>query len=360
MANENEDVKPQDDATSASPTQEGASSQQDVTQESSTSTTTETKPVEQKPLVSLDSILDDAVKQATKVAPTEEKKEETTKVEGETKVEEGKVETTEKKEDDKSPIPYERFHEVNTKKNEAERTLTEFKPLVEAHMSVVKHCTDNNITEEEFRYWMEMAALAKNDPAKALERLQPQLQSLQSFTGDVLPPDLRASVEAGEITEPMAKRIAAAESKGKLSTQQAEQIRQQQQQQREVQQQQQTNQAIQTALGTWAQQQITSDPDFKPKAQQDAPDGKYELFLYRLKAEINSAKELTPQTIVQIAIASKKAIDASFGALKPKVNGQTHIRSSQSGTSVRPQIKTLDDAMAAGARAVGVEFNPRS
>lgn len=255
-----------------------------------------------------------------------------------------------KETEDKGPVPYERFQEVIAEKNEATEWRKQAEPLVQAYQGIASHLQQNGVSPEEFHYWMEVAALAKSDPAKAMEKLNPQIQLLQSSTGDVLSPELQAAVDAGEITLDWAKKMAKAQGQSKFVEKQATLSKEQ----LEAQQQRQYEQQIHNTLTNWLTSKQATDPDLKP-AGQNEPDGKLELWRNKLTAmwQSGAIKDASPQGLIQAAEQALQAVNGTLGRFKPKVNGQTHVRSSQSNRgAAAPQIKSLADAVKAGFESV--------
>lgn len=358
MANENDDVKSTEESSPLDQQQQDDKQQDD----SSTSEKSSTQ------ATGLDKVIADAVKasrtQIEGEKKTDEKSTQEDEDDGETedtsekeveKKEEGEEKQEEDKKDDKGPVPYERFNEVNTAKNVAEQQLNDVKPLAESYLSIHNHCQQHNISTEEFRYWMNVAALSKSDPAKALEVLKPQLQQFQSFTGDALPDDLRLAVESGEMKLEHAKRLAAAENRMKFGQQQQQVTMRQVQQQQE----QQLAQTFQNALGTWINTKKGTDPDFVPKANDEAPDGKYELFLQKLDVEARRSNIRDAAGLVALAEKVHSSVNATVKRFSPKPsNGSKTIRSTQARSTVAGPPKTLEEAVSAGAAKAGIAFTP--
>lgn len=255
-----------------------------------------------------------------------------------------------KQADDKGPIPYARFAEVNTAKQKAEQDFAQAKPLAEAQQSIITHCQTHNITPDEFAYWMQVAALDKADPEKALQMLAPRFAQWQSFTGDLLPQDLQQAVDKGEMTLDFAKRLAAAEGKSKLTQQQAKQLEQRQLEA----QQQQWVQAMQRELGSWSETKRKTDVDFLPKADQSAPDGKWEMFLHRFASDVKQANVATLQDLVGVAERSYAAVQASVSRFAPRQPASKVLRSNQSNGAQQAAPKTLDEAIRDRARKHGL------
>ena len=267
------------------------------------------------------------------------------------KEEDGESETqVEPKVEDKGPIPYERFAEVNKAKATAEQMVESQKEAVSAYNKIEEFCSTNGIAPEDFSYWLNVAALVKTDPAKAMEMLNPKVQELQSFKGEILSPELTAAVENGEISLEMAKRYAALENKHKFSEKQTQQTREQASQQ----QQQRFMQEVQTSFDSWAHSKATSDPDFKPKSGVDANDGKFELVLHKIGAEWQKAGIKTPQDLTAFAEKCYNSIKGTVSAFSGPRKGSTMVRSNQSTSSVQGEPKTMEEAISRGFARAGV------
>lgn len=275
------------------------------------------------------------------------------------KTEEPKVEGQEKKDEtkqeDKGPIPYERFAEVNNAKVQLEQQYAQAKPLADAQQSVIEFCQRHNLSESDYQTWMQIAALSKTDPAKAMEALKPQLAQLQSFTGELLPQDLQKAVDDGHLTLDYAKELSAARNQAKHGAARMQQT----QQQMELQAQQQQYQAMQSSLVNWSESKKTSDPDFVPKRDPNAPDGKYELFLHRFASDVKVANVQTVQELVSIAEKSYAAVGATLSRFLPKSNGKPVLRSTHSQSQAQQAPKTVEEAMSNAAKKHGYELPSR-
>lgn len=346
MADELNDVKPTE-ASSASPTPaEGVTAGAPPVQTAA------------KPEVNgLDKVIQDAFDKASSQDVKAEEKVQETKApeekqeEPETRVEEGKEQEAEK-----GPIPYERFAEVNQAKVQYEQQLAEYKPLVDAHQSVIQHCQTNNISPDEFADWMDIAALVKTDPIEAMKRLQPQLERLQAFTGDKLPPEYQKAVNDGEITLEYAKRLVKAESQSKFG----EQRQQMTLKQFEEQQQQRYVQELTSSLSNWVTSKKGSDPDFVPKSKEIDADGKFEFFLHKFAVDSKNSKVKGPHELIALAEKTLSLINSN-PRFKTKVNGTPPVvRSSNSSSRISTPPKTVEEAISLRAKEHGIEWSPSS
>lgn len=320
MPDETNDVKPLEETSSVSTTE-----QTDVNTESppasSAGEQASTGQGENDLLSQVKAMIKDKASQAEK----DDKETEEVPKEDSTEEESTETETTEEAVDPTKPIPYERFKEVNEARTVLEKNWTAAQPVIEAQHSITEFCQSNNISPQEFEYWLNVAALAKTDPAKAKEFLKPELEKLDSFTGDRLSPELTAAVENGEISLDWAKKIAASESKA-LHAQKSQKFTVEQQIQ---QKQQEFSQQLDNGLKSWIQQKQAKIPNFKPKASEDKPDGLMELWSYKFVSAAKTAKINSPADLLAIADKTLSDLQASLKGFSPKPKTPPRMSSTQ-------------------------------
>lgn len=232
-------------------------------------------------------------------AQSEEAKKEAQTTE-EDKKEESSEEETEKKNEE--AVPYERFKEMVDENNKLKETIASVKSVVQNYNNIEEFCAKNAITGEQFNSAMELQALLNTDPVKALEKLQPIIDQLQGFVGGKLPADLQKEVDDGDLTVPRAKEIAQLRAKNQFGSKKLEfdQKRLEQEQQTHLQR------GFVEAANAWETSHRKADPDYKPKAKETDPDGKWEDVKYRVLAmmhevdakgqplnQVNSPNDLT-------------------------------------------------------------------
>lgn len=331
---------------------------------------------ESKTTQTLESVIADVVK-ASDSSPEEKaeksavqslnKTQEGEKKEGEEKVdasqskkegegEEGDKKGAEQEVVEGQPVPYDRFKEVNGKYQELVAESELVKPLLEAQKGLIEFCQNNQITSDEYRFWMNVAAMAKNDPAKALEALKPQMEQLQGFTGDKLPEDLQKLVDNGELPLAVAKRLTAAENKLQFGQKQV----QKSQEQLFAEKQQQETTRMTGVFNSWAKTQSSTDPDFQPKKDASSPDGKFEMFLYKFKADadeaLKSGKLKNETDMIKVAEGALKAVNGTVQSMLPKSKNTTQLHSTRSKSTPTPAPKSLDDVTAQVAAKHGLSY----
>lgn len=269
-------------------------------------------------------------------------------------------EKKEKDGEEKGPIPFERFQEVIQQKQEVTAKLKEFEPIVETHQKIVQYCSANGITQESFSQGLEILALMNSDPQKALEKLEPLVNNLKGVTGDRLPQDLQADVDAGEISLPRAKEIAqlrAQQQFGKVRTEQ-------QQKQQAQRQEQEFQQSLTTAAQSWESSKRGIDPDYMPKKSDKEPDGKWELtkdkFLALLHQQDERGQFANPvrnaQEMTALLERAYLQVNQTFGKLQGNrrpIKALTRNGSSTGSQKSPSEAKTIDEAMRLAAAKHG-------
>lgn len=250
-------------------------------------------------------------------------------------------------------VPYNRFKEVIDKRNELETRIKELEPGLAYVADITAHMQKNNITEQQFNFWMDVAAMANTDPAKALETMKPLLEKLQGFTGDKLPSDIQAMVDNNEITLDVAKRLVRAENQSKFGQQRQVKTEQQILQER---QQQYTGELTRT-MNSWLDGKKTSDPDFVPKKGETEPDGKFEFFIQKMQAEAPQANVKSAKDLATFAEKVYASINASFNRFTPKKQTTTSVNSRRSSNQTKSP-ESLNDVVSAAAAKHGITFSP--
>lgn len=258
--------------------------------------------------------------------------------------EEQKEESSEEKEQETEQerekfIPRERFDEVNTKLKNAE-------PLANAQYQLVDWCRKNNIGDQEFGEALNTWALAKSNPQEFVKRLQQKIEEVGVVTGSKLPKDLADEVEGGSLSEARAKELAQLRLKANghegVLRKTAEET------------QAAWVQAMSQTMTSWASTKMAVDPDFVPKKDPKAVDGKFEDFLMRFQA-LTSQKP--PQNFADVTLLAEEAYKATEAMIKRfrpapvKKKVLTTVGSSATG---KVQPKTMDDVTELVARKHGI------
>ena len=156
-----------------------------------------------------------------------------------------------------SDVPFNkhpRFQQLLRQKKEFEADATQ-------HRIVQDFLKQNDIGAEEAAEVLQIAALMKSNPAKALEALKPHVQKLLETTGETLPQDLRAKVQSGDMSMDAAKEVSRARATLQHSQENQRAAEQRRQEEARIQQ----GQTLRSTAMTWAQDRMTRDPAFQSK-----------------------------------------------------------------------------------------------
>lgn len=283
---------------------------------------------------------------------SEEKKE--GEKEGEKKEDspEGESEDEEEEDKGKDRTAEGRIKELVEQKNEATTQFEAVKPKVESYDKINTFCQSNGITPDQFSKALEIQALLNTNPVEALKAILPIVESLQGFVGNKLPEDLQGKVDSGKLEIDDAKEIAKLRAEKEFGSKKSvfEQQRMQASQQQFLQQQ------MADSFQTWDTTKRASDPDYKPKAKESEPDGKWENVRDKYLAMLNETRVngnqvvyvnpvRTPQEMVNLVEKAYSAVNAS----QAKRNGnrpatRKQLSSSGSSTTKTNGKKTFEQA----------------
>ncbi len=362
---------------SASSTESEATREsQDVKQTETSSTESSTEEKDVKPLPTLQDEIKDLLEKskAKKDSSTEQKKEEKTEekkeeVKADKKDETKAEDSTVKKEDVKKEpdlleqkdkeLPkraQERVREVISQRKEVEAQLEQVKPVAERMQKIETFCQQNGISAKDYDDALMLTALLKKNPAEGIKQLESKLSEFKIAIGEALPADLAAEVKEGTLSEAQAKREA------KTRVEAAALKRQQEQSTQSYAQRQ--YQELNSTLQTWMQSKTATDADYKPKASQDAPDGKFEIVQDRFLAMWNNPDKYPVRTVADAVKLMEKAYDSVNGFVKqhiPVTPVRRPVSSNGSRTKESKTEETIDITKSGWARkAVHAMLDERS
>ncbi len=248
------------------------------------------------------------------------------------------------------PATQKRIKKLLSQRNEARRDAGAFEADAGNYRQIRQYMEANDLADENVAELLELGShLKSGDPdrlAKFIDRVMPTLVSVMEYTGRLVPQDLSARVEQGDMTEDAAKdyarerasRTAAEERARRAST--------------SVQQQQNTARAsqVQNTIASWEQQVRASDPDFDLKAEAMSQAAKALVAERGLPATPDEALLYAKHTYQQVSKWFSSARPAPK-ATKP-APGNNGNSASRAGLSPNPGSldEAIRNAMAAGAR----------
>lgn len=235
---------------------------------------------------------------------------------------------------DKGPVPYERFQKVISQKNE-------YKQGHEQYQKITGYLSSNNITAEEASAGMQIMALMKNDPQKALEALNPYMDALRQTTGDVLPDDIRGKVDDGYMDEDAGRELARTRADANLLRQRNEQANAQMAQNASAQH----LEGLAQTVTDWEMRKRQTDPDYDLK--QDEIDDRVKVLVQ---------ERGRPDTAEAAIAMANEAYDAVNNRVSARSSVKKPMRTASGGKlggTPTPEPKSLleavQNAMASGS-----------
>lgn len=295
------------------------------------------------PELSLDEVIKASLKPAEEAAepPADGKgSEETGSKTDEVEAKDEKSEAEKEAEED-AKVPFHK-HPRWQKKLEVERDLrakvTAFEQEVEPLRTkagqldqIGQFMASNSITPEEMTEGMEIMALMKNQPAKALEALRSKLELLEIATGSRFPADIQERLDSGKIDEDGAKELTQTRFAAKANEARAEVATEQLTQNNA----QTLQSSMRSAVQTWEADLKTRDPDYSQKQS-------FVIDRTRVLAQQNPPK--TAEDAVALAKRAYEDVNAQFRRiLPPKTATATPVTSDKSSTRSAPAPKSLED-----------------
>lgn len=240
-----------------------------------------------------------------------------------------------------SDVPFHkhpRFQELVGQRNALKEPAARFNELVE-------FMNKNAMTGEEVTNAINWFALRKQDPATAWAEIKPFIQELLLEIGEIIPPDIRAQVQSGQLTADVAKVLAKERAKatlaqGQMSFRDQQTARQKDLETRQAAENQRT--ALKLAARDWAATQ-EKDPDFSKK--QDALT-KEVLFLQRQEGVPN-----TPEGVKAQLTKAMKAVNTAIQATRPRRPGIRPVTGGSTGGNVQSAPESFLDVVRAGRAA---------
>lgn len=243
-------------------------------------------------------------------------------------------------------IPYQRFKKVIDQRNEwkgkvqtVEQERDQYRQGHEQFSALEGFMQENGLQTQDVVEALQLAALYVNDPGKAAEMLMPKLQTLQRFTGEILPDDLNERVKNGELTEQDAQELVRARNQAQFVQQQSQQQAQTRQQQEIQERAHLVRQSMATAADQTAARLAQNDPDYARK----------EPFVRReLQALI---AERQPQTAQDAAMLVQEAYKNATTALsqfapRPEVRPGPSSTQGRASTQAAREPQTMAEAIA--------------
>lgn len=194
-----------------------------------------------------------------------------------------------------------------------------FKVDAERYNNVQTFIDTNGLSAEEAADGLIVFGLMKTNPAEAWQRMKPTIQKLLIAAGEVLPEDLQARVQKGEMSSEAAMEV----SRSRATVQSVQATRSFEEQRAQQQQTQQAVQALSGAAEDWQADRQRKDPNFAAKME---PLMKEILFLQSREGKPNTPQGVTDQLNraykALVPPAPRPAAPAPKAAVRPIPAGQ--------------------------------------
>ena len=202
-----------------------------------------------------------------------------------------------------------RFKEVIDQRNK-------YREGAEQYEQITSFLSQNNLSAEEAAQGFQIMALMKNDPAAALEALNPFVQQLGVQSGITMPGDIQSKVEDGYLDEDAGRELSRLRAEAARERQMREQMQGQQQQQ----QAQAQLHNLAATVTDWEERTRASDPDYDLK--QDEIDDRVRVLV---------TERGRPQTPEQAIAMAKEAYDSVNERYKARFGNKRQIRTASGG-----------------------------
>lgn len=236
--------------------------------------------------------------------------------------------------------PRKRIDALLAQRKEAREQAAALKPDADNYQAIRSFMRQNSLADQEVADLFKAGAdLKSGDPKRLLNFIsvvQPLLNMALEATGQMVPQDLRTQVESGEVSEEVARQLAASRHQAAVATAQAQAARAAVQ----TRDSEQVRQGITTAVNTWAATKSATDPDFARKQE-----------VMRRMAQGIVAEKGIPQTPADaVAIYEQAYAEANRAlglartqkaATRPTPSAQT----SGTRTGVQPAPQSLADVI---------------
>jgi len=139
-----------------------------------------------------------------------------------------------------------------------------YKQDAEQYGKITGFLDSNNVSAEEAASGLQIMALMKGDPVKALTALKPYVQKLSEAAGYVMPDDIQNKVNDGYLDEDAGRELA----KTRMDAQREREMRTNLEQRQQQQQYQANTQTMAGAVTDWETKTRQSDPDYELKQEE--------------------------------------------------------------------------------------------
>lgn len=243
-----------------------------------------------------------------------------------------------------APKTQRRMQHLLQQRHEADTRAAGFEEKATRFDQIVGFAETHRLSNEDVAGTFEIAALIKNDPIKAYEKVLPIALHLAQITGAVLPADLQERVNLGYLPEKDAQELARLQSQTKLREQRSREEQEASEEQRKRDAHVANVREAESTANSWEEQKRKSDPDWSSKK---------ELVLELLGAEV--AKNGFPQgkaATLKMLDSIEERVATQIARFKP---APREIRPVTGASSARTSAEPKSAIEAAKAALAGAQ-----
>lgn len=229
-----------------------------------------------------------------------------------------------------------RFQQVIKERSAYKQEADSLKPDAEEWRAVRTFMDTNALTPQEVAEGFQIMAAMKSNPIRAREMLSSYWTKLEEFTGNKLPEDLKTKVDEGEVDEALAAELARKRNEADFLRRQQEAAYHAQAQQAVFHQQAAVQGIMRSAVMDWENGIKTRDADYAVKAP---------FLMDKVKAAMAARPPQTPDEAIALVEAAYREVGESLRRFTPQRAQATTIKSETSSANVKPEPKSLRDAV---------------
>jgi hypothetical protein len=242
-----------------------------------------------------------------------------------------------------------RMNQLLSQRQAARREVESLKPAAEQYKSIRSFMSQNDLTDPEVADLFRLGAdLKSGSPERLqafLEKVTPFVQMAQEALGQSIPEDLQSMVDAGEMTDQVAKELARQRRTAELAQTRATRQEERSREAEQARQAADRQAAVNTALQAWTSQKAAADPDFARK--QDA----MKVIAQGLVAERGLPK--TAEDAVRYAEDAYKLVGGVSAPVRQPTRPSPSTSASSSRSGVTPAPTSLEDIVKQGLNLTG-------
>jgi hypothetical protein len=234
--------------------------------------------------------------------------------------------------------------DANTRIRELNGRVKALEPKAAYWDQLANWAHGNGLTSQDVTTGLELMRLVRVDPIAARRLLDPIVDRVNRFVGEVLPPDLQEKVEAGRLDEETARELAQQRAGTELRTQRDREEQQQRQLQEEQQRVERHANAVGDAVKRWEGAWAGSDPDYRVK----------QPHVSRAISHLMMTEGVPPtiEAALDLCVRAKKQVEQDLQSFVPRPQeqrGPTGGAAPRSTTAPKSSIEAARRGLSAAA-----------